>query len=111
MNTISADELKTRQMQGERLTLINTLDAKGYDSTAIPGSLNIPLDTEDFEERVEKTIGGKNQPVVVYCASSECPSSEKAAKRLEKAGFADVMDFQGGAKEWKEQGGALAGAS
>ena len=111
MNTITAEELKTRQLKGERLTLINTLDAEGYDSTAIPGSVNIPLGTDDFEERVERTIGGKNQPVVVYCASRECPSSEKAAQRLKEAGFTEVFDFEGGAKEWKEHGGALAAAS
>lgn len=111
MDTITADELKTRQMKGERLTLVNTLDPDGYDSTAIPGSVNIPLDSEGFEQRVQQMIGGKNQPIVVYCASRECPSSENAAKRLRDCGFTEVIDFEGGAKEWKEQGGTLAAES
>ncbi len=111
MQSITADQLKTRQNQGERLTLINTLSEDNFESTKIPGSINIPLEKDDFEQRVKQTIGGKNQPVVVYCASAECPSSTKAAERLESAGFSEVMDFEGGAKEWQEQGGQLAHAS
>ncbi|MHC2071159.1 rhodanese-like domain-containing protein [Bremerella sp. T1] len=110
MKTLSADELKTRQNKGERLTLINTLDEEHFEKTQIPGSLNIPLQKDDFEKRVEQAIGGKNQPVVVYCANAECPSSDKAAKRLEDAGFTAVYDFEGGAKEWQEEGGQLATA-
>ncbi|PQO30455.1 rhodanese-like domain-containing protein [Bremerella cremea] len=111
MQSINADQLKTRQNQGERLTLINTLSEASFESTRIPGSINIPLEKSDFEKRVEQTIGGKNQPVVLYCASADCHSSTKAAKRLEESGFTEVMDFEGGAKEWEEQGGHLAHAS
>jgi len=110
MNTMNAQQLKERHNQGERLTLINTLSEDNYEKTKIPGSVNVPLETSDFEKRVEQVIGGKNQPVVVYCASAECPSSDKAAKRLDEAGFTEVYDFEGGAKEWQEQGGQLATA-
>ena len=111
MQSITADQLKMKQNQGERLTLINTLSEDNFAKTEIPGSINIPLEASDFEQRVQQTLGGKNQPVVVYCASAECPSSTKAAERLEDAGFTDVMDFEGGAKEWQEEGGQLAHAS
>ncbi|MEW4561806.1 rhodanese-like domain-containing protein [Bremerella sp. JC770] len=110
MNTMNAQQLKERHNQGERLTLINTLSEDNYEKTKIPGSVNVPLEASDFEKRVEQVIGGKNQPVVVYCASAECPSSDKAAKRLDEAGFTEVYDFEGGAKEWQEQGGQLATA-
>ncbi|GAA4437281.1 rhodanese-like domain-containing protein [Bremerella cremea] len=110
MHSINASELKTRQNQGERLTLINTLNQDNFEKTKIPGSINIPKTAPDFESRVEQTIGGKNQPVVLYCASEECPSSTEAAKRLEDAGFSEVYDFEGGAKQWQESGGTLATA-
>ncbi|MBA2113852.1 rhodanese-like domain-containing protein [Bremerella alba] len=110
MKTLTADQLKTRQNQGERLTLINTLNEENFEKTKIPGSLNIPLEAADFEKRVEQAIGGKNQPVVVYCASSQCPSSDKAAKKLDEAGFTAVYDFEGGAEQWQEEGGHLATA-
>ncbi len=111
MKTLNADQLKIRQNRGERLTLINTLNEEAFEQTKIPGSLNVPLETSDFEKRVEQAIGGKNQPVVVYCASSECHSSDKAAQRLEDAGFTEVYDFEGGAEQWQQEGGHLAHAS
>ena len=64
----------------------------------------MPLEGGDFPQRVENNVGGKDQPVVVYCASHECDSSTKAAQELESAGFSNVYDFEGGAKEWEESG-------
>jgi len=110
MKSLTTEELKTLQNKGERLTLINTLDEESFEKTKIPGSLNVPLEASDFEKRVEQAIGGKNQPVVVYCASAECPSSDKAAKQLDEAGFTAVYDFEGGAKEWQKEGGQLVDA-
>jgi len=110
MKTLTADQLKTLQNQGKRFALVNTLNEEAYEKTKIPGSLNIPLEKDDFEKRVEQAIGGKNQPIVVYCASSDCHSSDNAAQRLEDAGFNDVYDFEGGAKEWQDEGGRLASA-
>ena len=56
----------------------------------------------DFASRVEQEAGGKNKPVVVYCASSHCNSSEKAAEKLEVAGFTAVSRYTGGAAAWQE---------
>ena len=51
---------------------------------------------------VEQEAGGKDKSVVVYCASSHCNSSEKAAKKLEEAGFTAVSRYTGGAAAWQE---------
>jgi len=40
----------------------------------------------------------------VYCARTECQSSHHAAEKLEQAGFRNVIDFEGGAEEWKRAG-------
>jgi rhodanese-related sulfurtransferase len=107
MKTVDANGLKTLLDGSEDVLLVNTLKAESFGKTRIPGAVNIPLENEDFVVRVEQQAGGKDKPVVVYCASRECNSSEKAAEKLENAGFTAVTDFAGGFKAWQENSAAV----
>jgi rhodanese-related sulfurtransferase len=107
MKTIEANELHALLQENEDVLLVNTLPADSFEKTRISGAVNIPLDDEDFTTRVEKEAGGKDRPVVVYCASQECNSSEKAAAKLQNAGFTAVTDFAGGFKAWQENSEAV----
>ena len=103
MKTISTDELKSLKDQNGALTLVNTLGAEAFEKTKIPGAINVPLQSDDFVARVEEEAGGKDRPVVVYCASEQCNSSEKAAEKLEAAGFTTVSRYTGGAAAWDKE--------
>jgi rhodanese-related sulfurtransferase len=103
MRTITTDELKALRDKNGKLTLVNTLAAEFFEKTRIPGAINVPLDNSDFVARVEQQAGGKDKPVVVYCASQQCNSSEKAAKKLEEAGFTKVSRYTGGAAAWNKE--------
>ncbi len=105
MKTITTEDLKALKDRNGDLTLVNTLAADAFEKTKIPGAINVPLDSSDFTARVEKEAGGKNKPVVVYCASSQCNASEKAARKLESVGFTDVSRYTGGAAAWQEADG------
>jgi rhodanese-related sulfurtransferase len=107
MKTVDANGLKTLLDGNENVLLVNTLKAESFEKTRIPGAVNIPLENEDFVARVEQQAGGKDNPVVVYCASRACNSSEKAAGKLENAGFTAVTDFAGGFKAWQENSEAV----
>ena len=108
MNTLTVDEVRQMQDRHEDFLLINTLDEEHFPDTQIPGSINIPQSRDDFVQRVEQEAGTTNQKIVVYCASTECSSSPKAAKKLEEAGFSNVFDFEAGAKGWEAAGQPLA---
>lgn len=110
MNTLSAEQLQDLQDQNEDFLLINTLDREHFADTRIPGSVNIPQSQPDFVQNVEQKAGGKDDPLVVYCAGKECNSSSEAAKKLEAAGFTKVFDFEAGAEGWKQAGRNLATA-
>jgi rhodanese-related sulfurtransferase len=103
MKTITTDDLKALKGQNGDLTLVNTLAADAFEKTKIPGAINVPLDGGEFAARVERATGGKDKPVVVYCASQQCDSSEKAAKKLEAAGFTAVSRYTGGAAAWQQE--------
>ncbi len=74
-----------------------------FEKTKIPGAVSIPLESGDFVARVEQQAGGKHKSVVVYCASLQCNSSEKAAKKLEDVGFTSVSRYAGGAAAWQKE--------
>ena len=102
MQTIATNELKTMMKDNTGLTVVNALPEESARDAHIPGTPNIPLDSENFVKQVETQAGGKSKPVVVYCASSGCNVSEKAARRLESEGFEKVYDYEGGVKAWQE---------
>lgn len=111
MRTLSTEQLTMmRKGSDQQLTVINTLDEENFEKTKIPESINIPLESNDFLQRVEQAAGGKEMPVVVYCASDECDSSTKAAQKLEENGFSNVYEYEGGSKAWKEAGGKVGAA-
>jgi rhodanese-related sulfurtransferase len=108
VKTITTEDLKALKDRNGELTLVNTLAFDAFQKTKIPGAINVPLESDDFTARIEKAAGGKNKPVAVYCASSQCNSSEKAARKLESAGFTDVSRYTGGAAAWQEEAGTVA---
>lgn len=103
MKTITTDELKAQCGKKGGPTLVNTLAADAFEKTKIPGAINIPLESDGFAARVEQAAGGKDKPIVVYCASRQCNSSEKAGQKLEAAGFTAVSRYIDGAAAWQKE--------
>lgn len=109
MEKLSAKQVKEILDRNEGARLINVLAEERFRDKHIPGSINVPLARDTFLESVEQLNGGRSDKVVVYCADTDCNASAKATERLEKAGFRDVADFEGGLKEWEEAGYSLVG--
>lgn len=103
MKLLTTDELQSLPGRSEEFTLVNVLPYAEFAKTRIMKAVNIPLDEPDFEKRVERANGGKARTVVTYCASEDCPLSTRAAERLEKAGFKEVLDYKGGIKAWRAE--------
>jgi rhodanese-related sulfurtransferase len=104
MKKIKAQELKTLLQKNPKLKIINVLPEEDFEEEHIPHSLNIPVESEDFVEQVTRQLSNKDETCVIYCASNDCPASTEACKKLEKAGFKNVLDFKGGMEEWKAAG-------
>jgi rhodanese-related sulfurtransferase len=104
MQALDTNGLTELRRRNDGLQLINVLSRACFHQGHIPGSVNIPLTDADFVARVESLISGRHAPVVVYCAGEECDASEKAATKLEKAGFRRVYDYAGGMQAWQNAG-------
>lgn len=104
MQAISRDDLKTmNETEHEDFVLINVLPREKFNEKHIRTSINIPVDSDDFVDKVESVSGSKERKIVVYCANFDCDASPKAGKKLEDAGFTRVYDYEGGTKDWFEQ--------
>lgn len=105
LSTRQFEEIRERE---SNVSVINVLSEDSYAEAHIPETSNIPVESDDFIERVEESAGTRTEPVIVYCASSECDKSVKAAKQLEEAGFTSVYDYEDGTAGWKEAGHEVA---
>jgi rhodanese-related sulfurtransferase len=104
MQTIIARRLDAMRQENDHLLIVNVLAPEVFASEHIPGSHNIPLDDHDLVEQFTALAGGKDRTIVVYCADKQCSASPTAARKLEEAGFTNVIDFAGGMAEWKLAG-------
>jgi len=102
MQIIDHKQLKEIQSH-DTATIVNVLPAEAFRETHIPGSVNIPHEHANFAEEVARVLAAKDAPVVLYCSSDQCSASKNAAQKLVDAGFTNVMCYEGGYKEWKEQ--------
>jgi rhodanese-related sulfurtransferase len=104
MQTISTEQLQQMKQSGEEFALLNVLPQGLFEQAHIPGSENVPVDQGGFIEAVNQHVADKSEPIVVYCANEQCDASERAAKKLDDAGFGRVLDFAGGTASWREAG-------
>ena len=102
MKTIDTSQLKEMKQRNAGLAIVNVLTKEQFDKEHIPDSENVPVAAEDFVQQIRRVAGGKDEPIVVYCASQECDASPMAANKLDAAGFAAVYDHEAGMSGWQQ---------
>lgn len=105
---ITTEELLAWLDEERDFVLVDVLPSDSYETRHIPGAVNVPFEA-DFEEEVAQ-VAGKDDLVVVYCASEQCNLSPKAAETLVSAGYENVYDYTAGLAGWKDAGKAFEGA-
>ncbi len=87
-----------------KATIVDVRDAKEFAEGHLPEAKNIPL--AELDQRIGELDKFKSKSVVVVCKSGARASS--AAAKLAKAGFADVVNLDGGIAAWQKAGLPLA---
>jgi predicted sulfurtransferase/23S rRNA-/tRNA-specific pseudouridylate synthase len=104
---VSAEQLKQWLDQGRPITLLDTRNDFEVASGTFEGAIAVGVDDfRDFPDAVNRLPDElKRQPVVTFCTGGiRC---EKAAPYLERAGFLDVYQLDGGILKYFERvGGA-----
>ncbi|MFB6246601.1 MAG: rhodanese-like domain-containing protein [Candidatus Pacearchaeota archaeon] len=107
MDTISAEELKSKIDDGEDFVLVDVLGQDSYTAKHLPDAINIPVN--EIEDKASEKLPDKDKEVIVYCASTDCQASPQAAEKLEELGYKNVKDFESGIAGWQEAGYELEG--
>ena len=107
--TITADELHEKLQTDSGFVLIDTLGERSYNRAHLPGAVSIDAHADDFVDQVKEKVPDTDQQIIVYCASFQCQLSPQAAEKLTEAGYSNVFDFEGGLKDWAQQGYDLEG--
>ena len=83
-----------------KATIVDVRDAKEYLEGHLPEAKNIPL--ADLDTRIGELNKFKSHSVIVVCKSGARAAA--AAAKLNKAGFADVINLDGGIAAWQKAG-------
>lgn len=104
---IDPSDLFAALNDGEKILVIDTRQAHGYQREHIPNAVNLPhremcgATTKDFDPEVL---------YVTYCDGIGCNASTKGALKMAKLGF-KVKELIGGIEWWKLDGYATEGSS
>ncbi len=102
--SITPDELAERLASGDELVVIDVLPRVRFEREHLPRAQHASLYDDDFLERVEALVDDPSTEIVVYCGSTGCNASAKAAQRLREAGYGHVLDLEGGLRAWADAG-------
>nr|WP_202412597.1 rhodanese-like domain-containing protein [Duganella lactea] len=83
-----------------KATIVDVRDAKDYADGHLPDAKNIPL--ADLDQRIGELDKFKSRSLIVVGKTDARASS--AAGKLGKAGFADVVNLEGGVAAWQKAG-------
>jgi rhodanese-related sulfurtransferase len=68
----------------------------------IPGSRCMAL--EEFDEKARAVLPDKQQTIVFYCESEECPRAGRTYEKAKAGGYGNIFVLQGGLSAWKSAG-------
>lgn len=105
---IDADGLLDKMDGGGDFLLVNVLSNEEFEKQRIPGSINIPVQAQGFEDAAEDILPQEAE-IIVYCAGFECRASDTAVKMLEEVGYANLIEYEGGMEDWIEKGNPVEG--
>jgi len=100
MRLITREELRDKLIMGEKVRLVEALPEKYWRDSHLPGALQ--MDYTEVADKAHDLLPDKGATIVVYCASTECQNSSKAARTLEDLGYINVHEYAEGKQHWLE---------
>jgi len=84
------------------VVLVDAREIAAFEAGHIPGAISLPFTQLTQRIAAFAAVYRQNQPLVIYCASNQCPVSQaEAAALIEQYGYTDVREMPGGYAEWR----------
>lgn len=100
--TITVGELGERLKRGESVDLIDVRTPMEFRSVHAEPARSVPLGGLDPKAVMEARNGAADQPLYVICQSGG--RSRKAVEKFQAAGYANVVNVEGGTLAWRRAG-------
>ena len=99
LRVITAEVLRALLQRTNDFVLVDVMPPLYYRDFHIKGAMSIP------EPEVAATVENwpRSRRIVVYCLDAECDTSRDAARTLLTMGFKDVLQYEGGKREWRKK--------
>jgi rhodanese-related sulfurtransferase len=96
LRVIRAERLRTMLQHTNDFVLVDVSPRFFYQDFHIRGAMSVP------EDELAQTVRDwpRQRRLVVYCLDKECESGRDAVHQLLLMGFADVILYEGGKREW-----------
>jgi rhodanese-related sulfurtransferase len=110
VETITADELKTKLSGGQPVTIIDVRGAEAYASatSTIKGSIHFKVRKLKYRLAYPPLKDlPRDREIVTYCSCPKDEASIAAAQILQASGFKRVRVLQGGWQEWLRANGPI----
>jgi len=95
---LSPKDFKSKLAELKDYQLIDVRTPQEVSEGAIEGSINIDFKSDDFKTKIAEL--DKTKPTLVYCAGGV--RSAKAAEKMSKMGFVQIIDLKGGYSSWDD---------
>lgn len=87
------------------VTILDARSGKYDDGKRVPGARQLSPTAKD--EDIASALPDKQALIVTYCAGLTCPASKALAERLEKLGYANVIEYPEGIAGWTKAGNTV----
>ena len=105
-HTISTEALKKAIEAQEKLVILDARSGKWDDGRRIPGAKQLTAAAD--AETIKAVVGAdKEARIITYCSNLKCGASAKLAKRLQKEGYKNVIEYPNGIAGWAEAGNSV----
>jgi rhodanese-related sulfurtransferase len=98
---ITREQLKEKMDRRDDFVLVEALSQQHYQSSHLPGAINLPY---EFVDDAEKVLPDKGAEIVVYCMNPDCVASSEEARELGEMGYERVLHYVAGKQDWIRAG-------
>lgn len=92
---------EAEKLISEKIQLLDVRTEEEWDDGHLEGAVRVDFTQDGFAEKVVEAVDPQ-KPVLVYCRSRN--RSSKATKVMEKLGFTEIKDLEGGILAWEKAG-------
>lgn len=104
-NPVEIDEIEDLLADGA--LLVDARNVEDYKAGHLKGSVSYPLGDAETKLEAFRLQVPEDQTLILYCNGFGCPDSFDLGVFLLNAGYQDVLVYEGGYPEWRDQGRAI----